>query len=788
MPAPDHVLVVDDDAEIRTLLSEYLQRNGYRVSAAADGKGMWSALEAKNPDIVVLDLMMPGDDGLTLCRNLRARSSIPVVMLTARGDETDRIVGLEMGADDYLAKPFNPRELLARIKSVLRRTRSLPGNLAPVEARLMRFAGWTLDLHARHLIAPDAVVVPLSGVEFKLLGAFLAHPNTVLTRDQLIDLMHVARCRAFRSCDRRTGEQVEAAAARRRETTHAHQDGTRRRLRAGRSRRSGAVMRLVPRSLFSRLVLVLMAGLVVAQVLSLAIHAHERGRLLAQASGMQSAQRIADIVNVLEPLAPAERRRLAAVLSAPPLLIRLDEAPRPPPRDDAESRTHAAFFASLLRRHLGDQREVSVTVTDSVPWKSAVRMHGPEGWVMHGGRMGPGAAYGSHPGLSFVATVRLRDGTLVEFDTRQPEETLTWPYRVLGSVAILLVGVIALSLLAVRWLTRPLATLADAAERLGTNIHRTPLAETGPLEVERAARAFNTMQAKLIGYLRERTQILAAMSHDLKTPITRLRLRAEMLQDAQLRAKFDQDLAEMETMVGRTLDFMRGVDAGEPVQAIDIDALVQSLQRDAQETGHEVAIEGAARAPYPGRPQALKRCLGNLLDNAVKYGRSACIAIDDDEGRLEIRVSDRGPGIPAASLERVFEPFYRLDESRNRDTGGTGLGLEHRAQHRRSARRLAHARKPPRRWARSGSQVAEALIQIKQCSAGVRNDGLREYPRALAKGERHACQQSRTGPDRSKSSRSGRRMGTELLVRQIQRHPQRASRLRARGRPTHRGR
>ena len=189
MATPDHVLVVDDDAEIRSLLSEYLERNGYRVSAVADGRGMWAALESKRPDLVVLDVMLPGDDGLTLCRTLRARSSLPIIMLTARGEETDRIVGLEMGADDYLAKPFNPRELLARIKSVLRRSRSLPENLEPEQATTLRFAGWSLDLKARHLVSPEHVVVPLSGTEFKLLRVFLAHPNSVLTRDQLIELM-----------------------------------------------------------------------------------------------------------------------------------------------------------------------------------------------------------------------------------------------------------------------------------------------------------------------------------------------------------------------------------------------------------------------------------------------------------------------------------------------------------------------------------------------------------------------------------------------------------------------
>ena len=190
MDLPDHILIVDDDAEIRSLLSRYLQKSGLRVTAVADGRAMWQALDAGRFDLIVLDLMLPGEDGLTLCRNLRAKSfQIPVMMLTARGEETDRIVGLEMGADDYLPKPFNPRELLARIKSILRRARALPENLQPEDARAMRFAGWTLDVAARHLLSPAGVVVALSATEYKLLRIFLSHPNRVLNRDQLIDLM-----------------------------------------------------------------------------------------------------------------------------------------------------------------------------------------------------------------------------------------------------------------------------------------------------------------------------------------------------------------------------------------------------------------------------------------------------------------------------------------------------------------------------------------------------------------------------------------------------------------------
>jgi len=189
MNAPDHILVVDDDTEIRSLLRDYLQKQGYRVTAVADGRGLRAAVDTSRPDLIILDLMLPGEDGLTLCRELRARSEVPVIMLTARGEETDRIVGLELGADDYVAKPFSPRELLARIKSVLRRTRSLPDNLKNEESGVFRFAGWTLDAATRNLTSPAGVVVALSGTDFRLLKIFVDHPNRVLTRDQLIDLM-----------------------------------------------------------------------------------------------------------------------------------------------------------------------------------------------------------------------------------------------------------------------------------------------------------------------------------------------------------------------------------------------------------------------------------------------------------------------------------------------------------------------------------------------------------------------------------------------------------------------
>ena len=155
---------------------------------AADGRAMRAVLSRTEPALIVLDLMLPGEDGLALCREVRAHSDIPIIILTARGEEVDRIVGLEMGADDYLSKPFSPRELVARIKSILRRTRALPSNLKPDLARMFHFAEWTLDTVTRNLVSPESVTIALSGTDFKLLRIFLEHPNRVLTRDQLLDM------------------------------------------------------------------------------------------------------------------------------------------------------------------------------------------------------------------------------------------------------------------------------------------------------------------------------------------------------------------------------------------------------------------------------------------------------------------------------------------------------------------------------------------------------------------------------------------------------------------------
>ena len=470
-------------------------------------------------------------------------------------------------------------------------------------------------------------------------------------------------------------------------------------------------MRLLPQSLFGRMTLVLFGGLIVAQLLSAFINFAERDRLLLRASGMQPAQRIADIVKLLDSFGPAERGRIVAILNAPPQIVSLEQAPMAGNEARGAS-PHAAMFSAVLRSALGDDRPVRVVVreTPSAAWPAgfgpgrhpgmmgARRAGTPE--EMTGARRagspeevtgarragspeevmgGPGRMPGPHRfapgGLFFLTQVQLLDGTWVTFDTLVPRESAGLPWRLLLTLLVLLAAVLILSFVAVRWITRPLHVLASAAEELGQDINRPPLPEAGPLEVRRAAHAFNTMQARLARFIQDRTRILTAMSHDLKTPITRMRLRADLLEDDDLRARFEKDLKDMESMVTHTLDFMRGLDSREPPQPVDIMALLESLQADNEEMKRDVLIEGQAAAPYSGDPQRLKRCLANLIDNAVIYGRRAKVVVTDTPAELTITVRDEGPGIPAAELEKVFEPFYRLEASRSRETGGSGLGL-----------------------------------------------------------------------------------------------------------------
>jgi len=441
----------------------------------------------------------------------------------------------------------------------------------------------------------------------------------------------------------------------------------------------------MPNSLFGRLVLVLLAGLVLAQLATGYINLSERGQLLHEAGGMRLAQRIADIGRLLDSLPQAERRKVVAVFNAPPLMLSLDRPPINQSADAPGNEIAPSMFTAVLRYALGDEMKLRVIRREGAP--EGFRPRGrfaPPDMPMMQHRMGPYGMRGmgefsmgdfSPDGAFYTVQIALHDGTWVTFDTVLSPQAAAMPMKFALTLLILLGTVIVLSLVAVRWVTGPLSSLAIAAERLGEDINRAPLPENGPTEVQRAAKAFNTMQQRLSRFISERTRVLTAMSHDLKTPITRMRLRTEMLEDEDAQARFLRDLEEMESMVTQTIEFMRDTSASEPVQRVDVMALIESLQNDYRDTGRTVEIDGAVSDPYPGRPLALRRCIANLVENAIRYGERATIKIEDVGGKITVRILDDGPGIPEDQLERVFEPFYRGEGSRNRETGGTGLGL-----------------------------------------------------------------------------------------------------------------
>ena len=248
------------------------------------------------------------------------------------------------------------------------------------------------------------------------------------------------------------------------------------------------------------------------------------------------------------------------------------------------------------------------------------------------------------------------------------------PFK-LSSLLFRLTGIGLAAWVAARWLAKPIQRMARAADELGENLNRPPLDEgSGPNEVRQAAAVFNQMQERLKLQLAERSQFLAAISHDLRTPLTRLKLRAEKIGDQKLQAGFQEDLNEMAAMIDSALDYLRGTGQPEAHQLLDITALVYSLAEDAQCRGDAVSVSGKS-APVMAQPMAMRRCLNNLIENAIRYGERAEIRIEEFPHKVNICISDAGPGIPEDKMEAVFSPFFRIEESRNRNTGGIGLGL-----------------------------------------------------------------------------------------------------------------
>jgi signal transduction histidine kinase len=274
----------------------------------------------------------------------------------------------------------------------------------------------------------------------------------------------------------------------------------------------------------------------------------------------------------------------------------------------------------------------------------------------------------------YDVTVQFPDGNSTLFRLVRPTEGAPIPRNLLLNLSLLVVIMAIALFVTARTITLPLFQLARAADRVGRDVRQPKLHETGALEIRNAARAFNTMQDRLQRYLDSRTRVLAAMSHDLKTPLTRLRLQVETLENPDAQARIGKQLDEMESMVRGALALFRGLDDDETLAPVDINALLATLQSEFTQMGGSLTLSGTAQRDFIGKPQALKRCLTNLIENAIKFGGHARLRVQDGSA-IVIQIEDDGPGVPLDELERVFEPFYRVESSRNRDSGGTGLGL-----------------------------------------------------------------------------------------------------------------
>lgn len=271
--------------------------------------------------------------------------------------------------------------------------------------------------------------------------------------------------------------------------------------------------------------------------------------------------------------------------------------------------------------------------------------------------------------------VRLRDGAMLKLSVLPPPERPATSLSEFLALLPFLLCVAALAYLVTRMAVRPLKLLAKAAKDLGNDINHPPVVLSGAAEIRQASAAFNAMQARIRQHIAQRTQMLAAITHDLQTPLTRLRLRLEKVQDAELQQRLIDDLSAMQQMVREGLDLARSMDASETMQALDLDSLLDSVCSDATDSGQPVELRGRANMALMGRPLDMRRCLVNLIDNAVKYGHYAHVTVERLAGAARIVIRDGGPGIAKDQMAHVFEPFYRIESSRSRESGGTGLGL-----------------------------------------------------------------------------------------------------------------
>jgi signal transduction histidine kinase len=419
--------------------------------------------------------------------------------------------------------------------------------------------------------------------------------------------------------------------------------------------------RLIPESLFGRFLLALLGAVGVTLIVIIGLLLKERGdRLFSASETAAVVETIAGAARELGAQAGTARAEALERLRATPPVLSTGQRPTRGAGPDNFAAV-VRLLRARLARELGDDYAVQVRPARPGP-PSEGRAGAPR----------PGPPFGPR---ELDITVRLPDADLVTFRIDTPRAPPPLPAGLLlelGLLTALLAGVLFVM---ARSVTKPLGDLASAADAVGRGERFAPLTETGARELRNATRAFNTMQERLHRYLDSRTRVLAAMSHDLRTPLTRLKLRVESIDDAALAERFNADLDEMSRMVNGALNVFKGLNHDEPLSSFRLDALLEELRGEFVEQNEKVVVESTAALPVRARRDALKRCLANLVANAIKYGGNAVVRVEENGGDVVVRVQDDGPGIPENLLEQVFEPFFRLETSRSTDTGGIGLGL-----------------------------------------------------------------------------------------------------------------
>jgi signal transduction histidine kinase len=410
-------------------------------------------------------------------------------------------------------------------------------------------------------------------------------------------------------------------------------------------------------SITGRVFVTLLLGVLVSAALTQALANAERQRVLEDFRDLHLLERAEQLIMATEIVPAATRPVYLDVANRPGLKLEVGA-----PQQQAAAPSE---FASQLAARLGKGYLIQ---SSAVLPQACGRPH--ERPLLYGllrRRWG---------GACESINVRLRDGQELRLSVLPPRAFPAPPavnYRFV--IALFMISIAFLAYLVARMTTRPLKQLAQAAKDLGNDINRAPLELTGASEIRQASAAFNAMQARIRQYILQRTQMLAAITHDLQTPLTRMRLRLEKVSDAELQERLIGDLSAMQAMVREGLDLARSMDTTETMQVLDLDSLLDSVCADATDAGQKVTLGGRASLALLGRPMDLRRCLVNLIDNAVKYGREAHVTVDRVGGAARIRIRDAGGGIAEQELARVFEPFYRIETSRSRESGGTGLGL-----------------------------------------------------------------------------------------------------------------